>query len=354
MKKTFSIVVVVAGLLALVAFTLVRNKKEIDAANKVTDRSQVAVAVSVAKVAYRQIAGNLQLPAVLDPSKQADISASTAGKINSLQIVLGSRVAQGQIVGSVDTRQQQLNMKEAQEQLTKASADYQLNKELYEGNAGTAQSVQDAQHAVEQARVKAEEINHQIGEGAIRAPISGIITAKNHEAGEYVNPGVAIATIVDIYSLKAVVFVNEKDVYSLKLAKPAAITADVLPGKTFTGKVTFISPVGDENHNYRVELAVNNSAAELKAGTYIQVAFDLGRNINVLQIPKLALVEGTKNPYVYVVNGNKALVRKITTGRELGENIEVLSGLQDGDEVVVSGQINLTNGSKITKLVANQ
>jgi RND family efflux transporter MFP subunit len=354
MKRTISIVAVVAVLLSLVAFTLVSNKKQIDAANKVVDRSQIAVAVSVAKVAYQEIAGSLQLPAVLNPSRQADISATAAGKINSLNIALGSKVAQGQVIGSVDTRQQQINMKEAQEALTKASADYQLNKELYAGNAGTAQSVQDAQHSLEQARIKAEEISHQIGEGVIKAPISGIVTAKNHEAGEYVNPGVAIATIIDIYNLKAVVFVNEKDVYSLKLAQPATITADVLPGKSFNGKVTFISPVGDENHNYRVELSINNSAAELKAGTYIQVAFDLGKNINLLQIPKLALVDGSKNPYVYVINGEKAVVRKITTGRELSENIEVLSGLQEGDEVVVSGQINLTDGNKIMKLIANK
>jgi RND family efflux transporter MFP subunit len=147
--------------------------------------------------------------------------------------------------------------------------------------------------------------------------------------------------------LKAVVFVNEKEVYQLKVGQAASITSDIFPNKTFVGHVKFISPKGDENHNYRVELQLNTNA--LRAGTYVMVGFDLGRRASVLQIPKLALVEGTKNPYVYVVQDNVAKIQKITVGREVGENIEVVSGLQAGQEVVTSGQINLTNGSKITK-----
>jgi RND family efflux transporter MFP subunit len=349
MKQRIIIITVIIALFATIGFVLARNKKEIDTQNVVTDRSKIPVAVSVAKVALQIVDGNLQLPATLEPSKQADISATTAGKITSLGIQLGSSVSAGQVIGSVDTRQQQLNVADAQEALNKAEKDYQLAQELFAGNAGTAQNVKDAQHTLEAARIRVQQSGRQVSEGAIKAPISGIVTAKNGEVGEYANPGTSLATIVDIYNLKAVVFVSEKDVYQLKLNQAAIITADVLPGKSFTGKVSFISPVGDENHNYRVELAINNKAAALKAGTYIKVAFDLGNDFTALQIPKIALVEGTKNPYVYVVNGGQALVRKITLGRELGENIEVLSGLKEGDEVVTSGQINLKDGSLITK-----
>ena len=239
---------------------------------------------------------------------------------------------------------------EYQEALNKAQKDYQLQKELFEGNAGTAQSVKDAQHAVDAARIRVQQSGQQASEGVIKSPISGIVTVKNGEVGEYANPGAVLATVVDVYNLKAVVFVSEKDAYQLKLGQTAAITADVLPGKSLTGKVSFISPVSDENHNYRVELAVNNKAAELKAGTYIYVTFDLGSNFTALQIPKLALVEGAKNPYVYVINDEQAFIRKITVGREVGENIEVLSGLKEGDEVVTSGQINLVDGSKVQRI----
>ncbi|WP_276133953.1 efflux RND transporter periplasmic adaptor subunit [Polluticoccus soli] len=348
MKKRTLIVVIVA-MFAVIGIVLANNKKELDAKKVVVDRSKIPVSVAVAKVTMQTLDGNLRLPATLEPAKTADISATTGGKIVSLRIQLGSHVSMGQVIGSVDTRQQQLGENDAQEALRKAEKDYQLSKELYEGNAGTAQGVKDAQHALDAARIRVQQSGQKVGDGAIKSPISGIITTKNGEVGEYANPGATLATVVDVYSLKAVVFVSEKDVYQLKIGRPAAIAADVLPGKTFNGKVSFISPVGDENHNYRVELTVDNKAAELKAGTYTQVNFDLGSSTNALQMPKIALVEGTKNPYVYVVNGEQVIMKKITVGREVGENIEVLNGLNEGEEIVTSGQINLTNGSRITR-----
>jgi RND family efflux transporter MFP subunit len=347
MKKTITVIVVVIAIFASIGVVLAKNKKEINARKVVVDRSKIPVSVAVTKLTMQQVNGTLQLPAELEPGKQADISAYTPGKITSLHIDLGSRVGEGQVVGSIDTRQQQLSVKDAQEAYNKAQQDLQRNKELYEGNAGTRQSITDAEHALDAAHVRVEQAGKQFSDGAIKSPISGIVTVKKAEPGVYVNPGMSIATVVDIYNLKAVVFVSEKDVYQLRLNQKATITADVLPGKSLTGKVSFISPIGDENHNYRVELAVNNGAAVLKAGTYIQVAFDLGNNFSALMLPKIALVEGTKNPYVYVLNGEQAYVRKITVGREVGENIEVISGLKEGDQVVTSGQINLVDGSKI-------
>jgi RND family efflux transporter MFP subunit len=348
MKKRIIITAVLIAFVGIIGFVLARNKKAIDAQKVLVDRSKIPVAVSITKATRQTVNGNLQLPATLEPSKQADISATTSGKIVSFRITLGSKVSAGQVIGSVDTRQQQMSMKDAHEALNKAQKDYQLYKELYEGNAGTAQSVKDAEHTLEAARIRVQQSGNQIGEGVIKAPISGIITEKKGEVGEYANSGVSLATVVDIYNLKAVVFVSEKDVYQLKLNQSANITADVLPGKSFTGKVSFISPVGDENHNYRVELSVNNKTAQLKAGTYINVAFQLDNNFMALQIPKIALVEGTKNPYVYVVKDGQALVRKITVDREIGENIEVTSGLQESEQVVTSGQINITNSSRVT------
>lgn len=353
MKKRIIIISGVLLLFTSVGFVLSKNKKAIDAKNVFVDRSNIPVAVTVVRVSKKNVAGSFELPATLEPSKQADISVTTSGKISSLRIVLGSMVTAGQVIGTIDTRQQQINLKDAKEVLAKAQRDYQLNKELFDGNAGTAQSVKDAERTLESAHTKLSQVGQQLGDASIKAPISGVVSSKSGELGEYANSGTSLATVVDIYNLKAVVFVSEKDVYRLKLNQTAVVTADVLKGKSFSGKVSFISPVGDDNHNYRVELTVSNKSAVLKAGTYIKVNFNLGGETAVLQMPKTALVEGTKNPFVYIVNADKVEVRKITIGREFGEQVEVLSGLEEGDEVVVSGQINLTGGSKIKKTGIN-
>ena len=353
MRKNIIIIIIVVAALASIGVVLDNNKKKINKQKVIVDRSNISVAVSVEKLMLKTVDGSLQLPATLAPSKEADISATVAGKITGFNLEAGTKVGAGQIVGNIDTRQQQLSVQDARDALAKAERDYQLQKELFEGNAATAQSVKDAERTVASARIRLQQTGKQESDGAIKSPISGIVTIKKAEAGEYANPGASLATVVDIYTLKAVVYVSEKDAYQLKLNQLADITAAVLPGKSFAGKVSFISPVADENHNYRVELDVNNSAAEIKAGTYINITFDLGNDFTALLMPKIALVEGTKNPYVYVVNGDKATKRKITVGREMGENIEVLSGLEAGDEVVTSGQINLAEGTKISRTGAN-
>jgi len=130
------------------------------------------------------------------------------------------------------------------------------------------------------------------------------------------------------------------------LGQPAQVTSSIFPGKLTKGIVKYIAPKGDENHNYRVEVEIPNSG--YKAGTYVNVKFSFKKPAEALQIPKIALVEGVKNPFVYVVNGNSIAVRKLELGEEVGQNVVVKSGLTPGEKVITSGQINLTASSKIS------
>ncbi len=347
MKKSFIIALSIIALGSAIAFTLAKNKKKIEANKVVVDRSILPVAVATTKAEFQDFDGKVILPANLELTNEATLAIGVQGKIEKLAIEVGSRVSKGQVIGQLDSKLKMINLKANELTLAKLEKEYQRNSDLFKGNAGTELSVINSKYDVENTRIQIEQVKQQIADGNIVAPISGIVTSRKLMAGEYVSPGTVIATIVDDLHLKAVVFVNEKDVYQLKLGQNATISSDVFPNKNFVGTVKFISPKGDENHNYRVELQLNTN--QLRAGTYVMVNFDLGRKASVLQIPKLALVEGTKNPYVYIVEGNVAKMQKITVGREIGENIEVVAGLQAGQEVVTSGQINLTNGSKISK-----
>lgn len=346
MKKSVITLSIIA-LVGLIGFTLYKNKKKIEANKVVIDRTALPVAVSTYQVSYQELAGDVSLPANIELTNEATVTSAIQGKIETLAIEIGSRVRKGQVIGTLDSKVKQINLKANQLTLDKLEKDLKRNADLFKGNAGTEVSVTNSKYDVENTRIQIELTKQQIADGNIISPISGVITSRKLMAGEYANPGNVIATIVDDVNLKAVVYVNEKDVYQLKIGQSARITTDVFPNKTFVGKVKFISPKGDENHNYRVELTLTGNS--LRAGTYVMVNFDLGRKGSVLQIPKLALAEGIKNPYVYVVQDGRAIVQKVTLGREVGENIEVISGLQQGQEVVTSGQINLTNGTKITK-----
>lgn len=348
MKKRIIAITAILCIIAVIGFVLANNKKKIESNKTVVDRSQIPVAVSVYTVAEKPLESKFSLPAVLEAMREADVAVGIAGKITSLHIELGTRVAKGQVLGNIDSKQKELSLQATELSMQKLEKDYLRSKELLQGNAVTETSMLDAKYNYENTRLQAEQMKQQIADARILAPISGIVNSKKLEPGEFVNPGTVIATIVNTDQLKAIVYVNEKDIYQLKLGQAANISTDVFPDQLFKGSVTFISPKGDESHNYRVEVLVaNNTTMQLKAGTYIQVTFDMNTRTNALQIPKTALAEGMKNPYVYVVNGNKAMSRKITTGRELGENIEVINGLQAGEQVINNGQINLVEGSLI-------
>ena len=354
MKKRIISISIVVAVVLLIAVTLMHNKKITGEKNKIVGRSDIAVAVNIFNVAYSSFEGEYMVPAVLEPYSSANIAATTQGKIESLHIELGTKVQKGQVIGTIDTKLKQVNLQAAQLVLDKLKKDYQRYKDLYQSNAATEINFNEVKYNYENAGLQVEQIKQQITDCRFISPISGIITAKNVEAGEYVNQGFVIANVVDISQIKASVMVGENNVYKIKEGKPVTVTCDVFPGKIFHGQVEYVSPGGDENHNYKVEVTVaNDGKAQLKAGTYVIVKFDLEAKINVLQIPKNALVEGIKNPYVFVVINSIVEIRKIALGRELGENIEVINGLKEKEQVVVSGQINLSDGTKVTVIKNN-
>ncbi|MFN8415501.1 MAG: efflux RND transporter periplasmic adaptor subunit [Cytophagaceae bacterium] len=347
MKK---ILFIVGGILlvGLIVFQLYSNKKAINESKQVVDRTKIPVAVSVATVEEKALSSSFQLPATLAPFEESTISVTVSGKIEKLSIENGSYVRKGQIIGAIDARVKQLNLEAVELSLDKLKRDYERTKELYEGKAATETNMLDAKYAYDNKRIEAEQLRRQIADANIVAPFTGVISNKKLNAGEFTNVGSVIATIVNIDKLKAIVYVNEKDAYRLKLGQNVTVNADVYAGQDFKGKITFISPKGDDSHNYMVEVLIdNNGKSTLKAGTYVMVQFQVGGSSNALQIPKIALAEGVKNPYVYIINGNTAELRKVVVGREVGEYIEVISGLQQGEKVVVNGQINLINGSLI-------
>lgn len=348
MKTKIISIVIIIILVAVVAFQLTSNKKKINASNQTIDRTEIPVAVTVYEVKSLPISGDVSRPALLEPQDEASVAVGLGGKLESLRVELGTKVSKGQIIGTVDTKVMRVNMKALELTVAKLKRDYDRNTELLKGNAISENAVTDSKFNYETKQLELAQLKQQISDGNIVAPISGVVVEKKMLPGEFVSPGVEIVKIADVNTIKTNVYVNESEVYLLKMNQTVSITANVFPGKTMTGKITFISPRADANHNYKVEVNVSRKEVpELKAGTYVNVSFNTKTAEDVIQIPKRALVEGVKNPYVFVNENQKASIRKLVLGRESGENVEVISGLKEGEQIVSDGQINLISGSNI-------
>ncbi len=348
MKKTTIIVIGAAlAIFGLIAFRLSSNKKKIDAQNQLPVTTvTTTIPVTVSKVEEAEVSQQLIKTGNLIPFKEANITATTAGRVTNVNFELGSQVSQGSVLVQIDNKLKELSLEATQLTINKLKKDVDRYNTLLAGNATTELQVNEVKYNYENAINQAEQIKKQLQDANVKSPISGRIIKKDIEAGEYINVGAVLGTVLDVARLKVDVQVNESDVYQLRLGQPVRISSDVFPGQVLSGKISYIAPQGTVEHNYPVEITVNNPNG-LKAGTFVNVDFSQKSNQKGLQIPRAALVESLKNPYVYVVNNNIAQQRVIKIGRELGDKIEVLSGLSAGETVVVTGQLNLSEGKPV-------
>jgi RND family efflux transporter MFP subunit len=353
-KKRMLTLIAVLLIITTIILTLFKNKKTLNENKKPVNRSQIPVTVTIDTVKMMKMNGRLTLPATLTAWEEANISAEISGRIEILTIKLGSMAYKGQLIGRIDVSENRIKLESAELAIEKLNRDYERNKILAAGNATNANAVKDAQYELDSKKLEAAQLRSQIAKANIISPITGIITEKKTVTGELVNTGSVIATVADTRRLKARVYVPENHVFLFKAGAKAQVTTASFPGANFEGVVTYISPKGDDNHNYLVELAItNNNRNALKAGLYVQAVFDAAKDEQALQIAKAALAEGLKNPYVYVAENNIARERKLVPGRENGEYVEVVSGLKEGEKVITSGLINILPGSHIEAVHKN-
>ena len=348
--KTKHVVIIVAILLTgAVAYKLSVNKSKINEKNSMPIVTDVRIPVKVATVQNQLLEVSIKKTGNLAPFKEAKALAMAGGTIQRLRFNLGDQVSQGQVLAITDTRLLQLELQKAETSAAKLKGDLDTYTELLQGKAATQEKVNDLHQNYLDALNQVNQARRNLSDAAIKAPTSGIISAKAVEEGVYVSAGGEIATIINLSKAKVQVNLTESEVYQVVQGQSVKITTDVYPGKVFSGTISFISPQADPTHNYPVEIMVDNAGRSiLRSGTFVYADFSKKTKQQLLVIPREALTESIKNASVYVVADNIARQRTIQTGVEFGGNIQVISGLLPGDKVVTSGQINLKDGSPVS------
>lgn len=349
-KKTIISSVSILVLLAAMTWVLASNKKEIDS-RKEMKSSVSAIAVSLAEAEVRNTGNTLRMVGTAQPAKDVNIASESAGKITRIYFKMGDFVAQGKVLAEIDDTYKRLSYENAKLNFDKYKEDMARYEVLRKGDAVSETQYRDIRLAYENASIQLQNAKKQWDDCKVTAPFSGYITSKNVEQGAFVNAGTVVAGLSDINELKVVLEVSEMDAYLLKDGQRVEITSDVQSGNVFNGKIQTISPKATASHTYPVEIMIANTGKnKLKAGTYVNVIISTSSDGQALMIPRNAIVSSVKDPSVYVVSNNTARMVKISTGRSFDTNIEVLGGVSKGEKVVVNGQINLTDGAKVTVL----
>lgn len=351
MKKPIYIIIAVV-LIGGAAFTLINNKKKNAEDTAIVASKNSSVAVRVATVITGALDDSFKANGNFEPIQELTFSAEKSGKVIRVLAKEGDYVTVGQTLLIVRSDVINVNAQATKAAYDNSKSDYARYENAFKTGGVTKQQLDQAKLALTNAEANLKQANINVGDTRVKAPISGYINKKYIEPGSILTgmPATALFDIVNVSKLKLKVTVNESQVASLKLGSTATIMASVFPDKSFTGKITFIASKADESLSFPIEIEVaNNSNNAIKAGMYGTATFgaNAAKQAEVKTIPRTAFVGSVSSNQVFVVNNNVATLKTIVAGRIFGDKVEVLDGLNNGDVVVTSGQINLSDKSQI-------
>lgn|SRR5690606_9889475 len=347
MKRAIITVIIIAAAIGGIFFILKKNKAKNDAVTQEASKTNAYVAVRVDTAQNATVDASYVANGTFEPKQEVIVAAETAGRVVRVLVDEGSYVSAGQTLAVVEGDKLNVNVANAQANYDNALQNLQRFESAFKTGGVTQQQLDQARLSFENAKNNLRSAKLTAGDVTIKTSVAGIVNSRKIEPGSYVNPGTAAFEIVNVSSLKLRVNVDEKNVATLAVGQPVNVTASVYNDKTYAGRITFIAPKSDGSLNFPVEIEVPNKGNELRAGMYGTAHFGGNSTANVLVVPRAAFVGSVSDNTIFVAKDGKAVETKVVSGRSFGDKIEIVSGLNAGDVVIISGQINLLNGTAI-------
>ena len=366
--RLFLLVGAVAIILILVIAIGIINRKKAEADLK---QATAAAAIPTVNVVYPKPGApddEIILPGNTQAFTDAPIFARTNGYVKSWYVDIGARVKKGQLLAVIETQEVDQQLQQARADLKTAQANLglaQITADRWEALWKTdSVSKQETDQYVSnfhamKATVDANMSNVRRleelqGFQKIYAPFDGVITARNTDIGALINSGASTTPGQEIFHLAAIntlrVFVAVPELYSqaVRPGATASLTLDEFPGKIFTGTIARNSNSIDlTSRTLNVEVDVDNRNGALLPGAYVRVHLKLLQTVTAVTIPANTLLFRSEGLRVGVVRNGRAELVPIIIGRDYGSSVEVVSGLQATDAVIVNPSDSLTSGTTV-------
>jgi len=302
------------------------------AANVVTDRAVISAS------------------GIIDARASADIAFQVGGKISKVAVEEGQYVSAGQLLARIDSTDYILSFEQSVLNHTRAVSEARRSRALLEVNGIAANDFEKVDNAARQATVSVELAAKRLSDTRLTAPISGIIARRDVEIGETVPSGKPIFTIVDLDVVHIRVSVPEVDIGAITVGHTAAIHVPSLGGDALEGQVRLVGVAADPTtRTYPVEIALRNPTHRLKAGMVAEASITTGSSVNRLTIPANAILrdaEGVTRIFVFSPADQRVHTRRVTIRGVVGSDVEVSSGVNAGELVVIGGWQHVRDGSR--------
>lgn len=342
------------GVIAFAFITSCSSDKG-DSSNQVADQESLP-RVKVETVVSRAVDQTGTYTATVQPQLLNNISSAMPARIKEILVDEGQQVSAGQtvaILDDVNTFAYETQVDNARANLKNVELNYNRAVELFNIGGGTRQQVDAMEIQLTNAKnalAQAERTLRNARENTIlTSPIAGVVTARNYDPGDMA-ANLPIVTVARVKPVKLLINVTETDFPKIHKGMSASIKFDTYGDEEFTGTVSTVMPTVDAmSRTFGVEITLANNDSRILPGMFGRVTLNLGSADHVV-VPDKAVVkqQGSGNQYVYVLNpDNTVSYNQVELGRRLGSEYELLSGVDSGSKVVVSGQSKLNNGAKV-------
>ncbi|MBQ3594389.1 MAG: efflux RND transporter periplasmic adaptor subunit [Bacteroidales bacterium] len=299
--------------------------------------------VTVTRVHAENVPQLSTYPTTVEADIVNNITPQSASRINEILVEVGDHVKKGQRLATMDA----INLEKIRLQVANDSIEYGRTKELYEIGAASQANFEAITLAYE---VSKKSYANLLENTILTSPISGIITARNYDEGDMYAMAQPLFVVQNITPVKMLINISESNYSKVKKGMEVELVADAFPGETFKGKVNLVYPTIDpRSHTFPVEIIVDNKNEKLRPGMFTRVTINYGNNFRVV-VPDNAVLKqvGADDKYVYVLNeDNTVTYTPVKLGVRMGNRYEIISGLNDGDVIVTSGQTRLKNNIEV-------
>lgn len=313
------------------------GSKEEPALSSVSAAPQASIQAAVVDIKTAQVPIRVEVTGQVATVYQATLSSRIQGTIDKLLVREGMQVSKGQTLIELDSRDVKADLARATAEVENAKAQLNRMTTLYRQDAVSKQEMENATRSFKVAEANRKAVLAQLSYTRVKAPFDGVITEKKVEAGELASPGQPLLKMEDHRQLRLEATVAEGDLKSVSRGDKIPVVIDALGGTALMGVVSQILPAGDpQTHTFMVKVDLPTTPG-LKTGMFGRFQLDKGTTQTIL-VPASAVIERGVLTSVFVVGSDHiARLRWIKAGRRFDRQMEILSGVNVDERVLLDG-----------------
>lgn len=300
-------------------------------------------------VSQPELADTFDLPAAIEPNRVIKVAAEVGGRIEQIGPVKGETVRKGDLLIQINADLLQPQFDSAKAQVEYNQIEHERMANLVKDDATARRDLDNATTQLAISKAQLEEIRARLDRTRIVAPTAGVLNDLLIEEGEYIDPGKPVAEVVETDPVKVAVEVPERDIAFFSVGDEAEVFVNIKGVETQrAGKIAFISELANpQTRSTRMEILLDNKERLLHSGQIVRV--HLTRRIlkDVILIPLLAVIPMEDSMAVYIVSSSQAERREVKLGIIRGDHVQVTSGLQPGDPLIIAGHRFVAPGQKV-------